>query len=145
MQPADLWQQWEQLMHVESLQDALLLPIARVIAAGVLSALLLLLLIVRPQTQAATNTPKQREQRGYTRAEVAQHTAEDDLWLIIRHKTTGKLQVYDVTTYVEHHPGGDAIFSNAGADCTVGFRGPQHPPTVEDLVEEYCIGWVEDA
>lgn len=58
MQPADLWQQWEQLKHVESLQDALLLPIARVIAAGVLSALLLLLFIVRPQTQAATSAWK---------------------------------------------------------------------------------------
>lgn len=61
------------------------------------------------------------------------------------HHTTSLRQVYDVAAYVEHHPGGDAIFSNAGADCTSGFRGPQHPPTVEDLVEEYCIGWVEDA
>ena len=53
-------------------------------------------------------------------------------------------QVYDVTTYVEHHPGGDAIFAHAGGDCTEGFRGPQHPPTVWDLVAEYCIGWVEE-
>lgn len=52
--------------------------------------------------------------------------------------------MYDVSGYVDHHPGGDAIFTHAGGDCTEGFRGPQHPPTVEDLVEEYCIGWVED-
>ena len=54
------------------------------------------------------------------------------------------VQVYDVTAYVEEHPGGNAIFTHAGDDCTPGFLGPQHPPTVFDLVEEYCIGWLED-
>ena len=44
-------------------------------------------------------------------------------------------QVYDVTSYFEHHPGGDAILTNAGGDCTEGFHGIQHPPTVYDLVE----------
>lgn len=39
-------------------------------------------------------------------------------------------QVYDVTAYIEHHPGGDAIFWHAGDDCTEGFHGIQHPPTV---------------
>jgi hypothetical protein len=32
-------------------------------------------------------------------------------------------QVYDVTPYVEEHPGGDAILNNAGADSTEGFFG----------------------
>lgn len=42
-------------------------------------------------------------------------------------------QVYDVSSYVEHHPGGDAIFTHAGGDCTEGFHGIQHPPTVFDV------------
>ena len=54
------------------------------------------------------------------------------------------LQVYDVTSYIEHHPGGDAILWHAGGDATSGFLGIQHPPTVFELVEEYCIGWLED-
>lgn len=33
------------------------------------------------------------------------------------------LQVYDVTPFVEEHPGGDAILNNAGGDSTVGFFG----------------------
>jgi hypothetical protein len=37
--------------------------------------------------------PKKREMRGYTRAEVAQHKSEGNLWLIIAHKETNKLQV----------------------------------------------------
>jgi cytochrome b involved in lipid metabolism len=32
-------------------------------------------------------------------------------------------QVYDVTPYVEEHPGGDAILNNAGGDSTEGFFG----------------------
>lgn len=31
--------------------------------------------------------------RGYTRAQVAQHTAEDDLWLIIRNRGSDQLKV----------------------------------------------------
>lgn len=33
------------------------------------------------------------------------------------------LQVYDVTSYVEEHPGGDAILAHAGDDSTEGFYG----------------------
>lgn len=33
------------------------------------------------------------------------------------------IQVYDVTPYVEEHPGGDAILNNAGGDSTEGFFG----------------------
>jgi cytochrome b involved in lipid metabolism len=50
------------------------------------------------------------------------------------------VQVYDVTDYVDFHPGGDAILRNAGGDSTAGFYGPQHPPTTRDLIDEYYIG-----
>nr|XP_034580847.1 uncharacterized protein LOC117844198 [Setaria viridis] len=35
----------------------------------------------------------------------------------------GSGKVYDVTAYVEEHPGGDAILNNAGDDSTEGFFG----------------------
>lgn len=50
------------------------------------------------------------------------------------------MQVYDVTEYVDIHPGADAILRNAGGDSTQGFFGPQHPPTTVDLLGEYYIG-----
>ena len=164
--------------------------------------------VLRPCAPAAGKAhAKKREPRGYTRAEVAQHKSEDDLWLILQNKDSDKfkvcagagwpevrpyrrihtagetglqrpwggpqlqtthafylpgscvlhlcliptclaafacLQVYDVTSYIEHHPGGDAILWHAGADATAGFLGIQHPPTVVELVEEYCFGWLED-
>ncbi|RLM61411.1 hypothetical protein C2845_PM14G10390 [Panicum miliaceum] len=36
---------------------------------------------------------------------------------------SGDGTVYDVTPYVEEHPGGDAILNNAGGDSTEGFFG----------------------
>jgi len=51
-----------------------------------------------------------------------------------------RVQVYDVTDYVDFHPGADAILRRAGDDSTAGFYGPQHPPTTRDLIDEYYIG-----
>ena len=71
----------------------------------------------------------------YTRAQVATHDSEDDLWVVIDGK------VYDLTEYVHEHPGGsEAIAKNAGKDATVGFKGPQHPSRVFDIVEDYRVG-----
>ena len=83
------------------------------------------------------------EYRGYTKDEVAVHCKEGDLWVILKEKhSDGEFKVYDLSEYVDQHPGGDAIYNNAGGDATVGFNGPQHPPTVHDLVKEYCIGYL---
>lgn len=80
----------------------------------------------------------------WTRAEVAAHAKADDVWLIIRDKASGEARVYDMSAYVEEHPGGYAILNNAGGDATEGFHGPQHPPTVFDLLGDYYIGPLVD-
>lgn len=49
--------------------------------------------------------------------------------------------MYDVTSYVNEHPGGDAILNNAGGDSTTGFLGDQHPiERVREMIEEFYIG-----
>ncbi|CAA0838622.1 Cytochrome B5-like protein [Striga hermonthica] len=70
----------------------------------------------------------------YTKAEVSLHNRRTDCWIIIKNK------VYDVTSYVEEHPGGDAILAHAGDDSTEGFFGPQHATRVFDLIEDFYIG-----
>eukprot|EP01018_Ginkgo_biloba_P011565 Gb_09503 [translate_table: standard] len=73
-------------------------------------------------------------QRAYTKSEVAKHNKRTDCWIIIKDK------VYDVTPYIEEHPGGDAILAHAGDDSTKGFYGPQHASRVFDMVDEFYVG-----
>ncbi|PSC69154.1 Cytochrome b5 [Micractinium conductrix] len=153
---ADLVQQFREgiarLQQAESLQDVMNDSLGRGLLAGAVGLLMLALLLLSPGAPAEKSELDKKLQgkpkpppRGYTRAEVAAHNTEEDLWLILCNRHRGnKYKVYDVTSYFEHHPGGDAILTNAGGDCTEGFHGIQHPPTVYDLVEEYCIGWLED-
>lgn len=65
---------------------------------------------------------------------VATHNTEKDAWIIVDGK------VYDVTEYVDLHPGGDAILRNVGADSSVGFHGPQHPSSASDILSRYLVG-----
>ncbi len=81
--------------------------------------------------------------RQISRKEVAKHSAADDLWIILKNQQSNKLSVYDITTYVEEHPGGQAILYNAGKDSTKGFYGPQHPSRVFDIIEDFYIGDLE--
>jgi sterol 14alpha-demethylase len=72
----------------------------------------------------------------YSKKEIAKHNNRDDLWIIVKGK------VYDVTTYLPVHQGGDAILKWGGKDATKGVYGPQHPTTVPKLLERYYIGEV---
>ncbi|XP_058213721.1 cytochrome B5-like protein [Rhododendron vialii] len=73
----------------------------------------------------------------YAKAEVSFHNKRTDCWIIIKDK------VYDVTSYVEEHPGGDAILAHAGDDSTEGFYGPQHATRVFDMIDDFYIGDLE--
>ncbi|XP_057768425.1 cytochrome B5-like protein [Salvia miltiorrhiza] len=72
--------------------------------------------------------------KAYTKADVSSHNKRTDCWIIIKDK------VYDVTSYVEEHPGGDAILAHAGDDSTEGFFGPQHATRVFDMIEDFYVG-----
>ncbi|KAG2634557.1 cytochrome B5-like protein isoform X1 [Panicum virgatum] len=76
--------------------------------------------------------------RSYTKKEVSTHNTRKDCWIIIKDK------VYDVTAYVEEHPGGDDILNNAGCDSTEGFFGPQHGTRVFEIIEDFCTGRLKD-
>ena len=90
----------------------------------------------------ASGQPKRKELGVFSAEEVGRHNRRDDCWIIVRDKQGGgAAKVYDVTQYIEEHPGGeDAILSRAGGDATEGFLGPQHPATVFVLVEDFLIG-----
>lgn len=71
--------------------------------------------------------------------EIAKHNRKDDAWVVIDG------YVYDVTKYVELHPGGWLpIATLAGKDCTDAFAN-YHPARVyRNLLPQYLIGTMKD-
>ncbi|KDD72111.1 hypothetical protein H632_c3848p0 [Helicosporidium sp. ATCC 50920] len=112
--------------------------------AVVMVALRFMAALSRPQPPAPSKGAK-KELRVFSREEVARHNTPEDFWLILKNRETDRLCVYDLTEYLDSHPGGEVILTNAGGDATPGFYGPQHPPSVHDLVREYHIGYLGEA
>ena len=81
-----------------------------------------------------TSKPTLTVKGPYDAAEVSKHNSADDCWIIVDGK------VYDVTSYILDHPGGDSILNNAGSDSTVGVHGPQHPVSMWEVLKLYYIG-----
>eukprot|EP00193_Tetraselmis_chui_P022728 CAMPEP_0177771658 /NCGR_PEP_ID=MMETSP0491_2-20121128/11734_1 /TAXON_ID=63592 /ORGANISM="Tetraselmis chuii, Strain PLY429" /LENGTH=134 /DNA_ID=CAMNT_0019289271 /DNA_START=247 /DNA_END=651 /DNA_ORIENTATION=- len=111
---------------------------------GVILVSLIILLVRSKGSEEAAAGDGAEETKTFTRAEVAAHSKEDDLWIILKTREHNKHRVYDVTAYVEEHPGGLSIMNNAGSDSTAGFYGSQHPPRVFDLIDEFYIGDLAD-
>ncbi|KAK1257092.1 hypothetical protein QJS04_geneDACA019249 [Acorus gramineus] len=88
----------------------------------------------KPEAKTIQQPPPGKGSKLYTKAEVSLHNTKTDCWIIIKEK------VYDVTPYVEEHPGGDTILRHAGDDSSEGFYGPQHATRVFDMVDEFYIG-----
>lgn len=67
--------------------------------------------------------------------EVAEHNTEDSCWIIINQK------VYDVTKFVDEHPGGAEVISRlAGTDVSTDFDDVGHSKDAMVMAEEYLIG-----
>lgn len=49
--------------------------------------------------------------------------------------------VYDITEYLDYHPGGpDTIYRFAGDDATIGFNSRMHSRTARKILTKYLIG-----
>jgi cytochrome b involved in lipid metabolism len=71
----------------------------------------------------------------YTFEEVSKHDQKDDCWIIIDD------YVYDVTEFVEIHPGGkNMILMVAGKDATEYFHELHNENILQEIGEEYIIG-----
>ncbi|XP_049878526.1 uncharacterized protein LOC126375570 [Pectinophora gossypiella] len=77
------------------------------------------------------------EVKQFTRGDVATCTGRGGgpLWIIIRDS------VYDVTSYVNEHPGGvDALQDRAGRDGTTDFNDVGHSSDAKAILAKYKIG-----
>ncbi|KAI3626686.1 4-hydroxysphinganine ceramide fatty acyl 2-hydroxylase [Malassezia furfur] len=79
----------------------------------------------------------------YSLAEIAKHNKASDCWVVVKGK------VYNVTDFLEDHPGGDdLILEHAGKDVTELMADPlshDHSRSAYAMLEDFHIGVVLDA
>ncbi|KAK4339434.1 hypothetical protein RND71_040896 [Anisodus tanguticus] len=72
--------------------------------------------------------------------EVSEHNKKDDCWLVI----SGK--VYDVTSFLDDHPGGDDVLLTAtGKDATDDFEDVGHSDDAREMMKKYYIGEIDSS
>jgi len=81
-------------------------------------------------------TPKKSS---FSMSDVAKHNNKNDCWLVIDGK------VYDVTNYIESHPGGKVMANFCGQDgrlafATKGKKNKPHKPEAYDVLKTLYIG-----
>ena len=68
-------------------------------------------------------------------SEVAKHSKPDDCWLTVNET------VYDVSKFMNEHPGGKKTLSDAaGKDATALFMSNHDPSILESVASTYKIG-----
>ena len=79
-----------------------------------------------------------RQQRIYTKEDVAQHKSEKDCWI------TYKGVVYNVTAFLADHPGGEEyVLRHAGEDVEAAMADPAdnvHSDSAYEMLAEYAVG-----
>ncbi|WPK25227.1 hypothetical protein PUMCH_002533 [Australozyma saopauloensis] len=74
----------------------------------------------------------------YTMDEVSKHNTADDLWIVYNG------QVYDVTKYLDEHPGGEEVILDcAGTDATEAFNDIGHSDDAHDILKGLLLGKLE--
>jgi cytochrome b involved in lipid metabolism len=66
---------------------------------------------------------------------LKEHNKKEDIWIMI------KGRVYDVTKFIESHPGGsDVLLEVAGKDATTEFEDIGHSADAFKILDELFVG-----
>ncbi|KAF3944405.1 hypothetical protein CMV_029124 [Castanea mollissima] len=80
------------------------------------------------------------ERKVYTLAQVSEHNNPKDCWLVIEGR------VFDVTKFLEDHPGGDEVLLSAtGKDATDDFEDVGHSSSARAMMDEFYVGDIDSA
>lgn len=109
-------------------------------------------LVNRPNNQqpkGAQNTTANQQNKTFSMDEVATHSSKTDCWTVI----SGK--VYDLTDFVNRHPGGNEVVRACGIDATTLFTsrttedgqpvgsGTPHSQVAQEQLAELKIGTIK--
>mmetsp|Transcript_25372 Transcript_25372/g.59781 ORF Transcript_25372/g.59781 Transcript_25372/m.59781 type:complete len:136 (-) Transcript_25372:1680-2087(-) len=82
-----------------------------------------------------------KELKEYYTEEVAKHNTEGDVWMIIGNDNNGGPKVYDVTRYLDDHPGGSEVLLDvAGQNADEFFEDIGHSTEARKELAKYLIG-----
>eukprot|EP00531_Pseudo-nitzschia_arenysensis_P019882 CAMPEP_0116126018 /NCGR_PEP_ID=MMETSP0329-20121206/6113_1 /TAXON_ID=697910 /ORGANISM="Pseudo-nitzschia arenysensis, Strain B593" /LENGTH=133 /DNA_ID=CAMNT_0003620083 /DNA_START=175 /DNA_END=576 /DNA_ORIENTATION=- len=85
-----------------------------------------------------------KELKSYTSEEVSKHTGEEDCWMIIGNETNGGPKVYDVSKYLDDHPGGaEVMLDLAGQNADEFFEDIGHSSDARNELKKFLIGTYE--
>jgi len=77
----------------------------------------------------------------YTSDDVSKHTSEDDCWMIIGNESNGGCKVYDVSNYLDDHPGGaEVMLDVSGQNADEFFEDIGHSGDARKELEKHLIG-----
>ena len=89
--------------------------------------------MAKTKNESSSKSSKSSKEIGF--AELCRHNKVDDLWLAIDGI------VYDVTPFMDDHPGGgDIMLSAAGKDGTDDFEDVGHSPHARELLKRFKVG-----
>mmetsp|Transcript_20924 Transcript_20924/g.45556 ORF Transcript_20924/g.45556 Transcript_20924/m.45556 type:complete len:138 (+) Transcript_20924:231-644(+) len=82
-----------------------------------------------------------KELKVYSSEEVSKHTSSDDCWMIIGNANNGGSKVYDVTKYLDDHPGGaEVMLDVSGQNADEFFEDIGHSNEARTELKKYLIG-----
>lgn len=75
-----------------------------------------------------------KNRKVYTLEEVKKHNKKTDAWLIINNK------VYNVTSWINNHPGGLIIMKGVGKDASTLYKKFKHSKNADNILKKFYIG-----
>lgn len=97
--------------------------------------------VLNPPTENTQNSnASSNPAKTFSLQEIAPHNSASDCWMAVHGK------VYNVTSFIPHHPGGDAILQGCGKDATNLFEtrpmgsGTPHSDRARKTMERFYIG-----
>eukprot|EP00541_Cyclophora_tenuis_P018671 CAMPEP_0116558210 /NCGR_PEP_ID=MMETSP0397-20121206/9688_1 /TAXON_ID=216820 /ORGANISM="Cyclophora tenuis, Strain ECT3854" /LENGTH=136 /DNA_ID=CAMNT_0004083791 /DNA_START=48 /DNA_END=458 /DNA_ORIENTATION=- len=84
---------------------------------------------------------EQSDKKFYTLEEISKHNTQEDCWLIIGNLKNGGPKVYDVTSYLDDHPGGaEVLLDVAGQDADEFFEDIGHSKDAREDLKKFYVG-----